>query len=142
MPEGVTPVAAAAPAMADTPAAAVGTPELPIVEPQTAAADAAAPATPTPTAPVTDAAAPAATPAQAPPTAAGTVETSASGAPAPKPAYPPPAPTPTQAGPKDARFDFNEGCRVALPDSDHPWRVRISDLDTGNILYETEIKAG
>src|SRR5690348_14272258 len=23
-----------------------------------------------------------------------------------------------------------------------PWRVRISDLDTGNILYETEIAAG
>jgi hypothetical protein len=59
-----------------------------------------------------------------------------------KPAYPPPAPVPTQAGPKGVRFDFNEGCRVALPEAEHPWRVRISDLDTGNILYETEIKAG
>ncbi|HEV8679292.1 MAG TPA: autotransporter strand-loop-strand O-heptosyltransferase [Stellaceae bacterium] len=62
--------------------------------------------------------------------------------PPPKPAYPPPAPVPTQQGPKGLRFDFNEGCRVMLPESDHPWRVRISDLDTGNILYETELKAG
>ena len=60
----------------------------------------------------------------------------------PKPAYPPPAPVPTQEGPKGVRFDFNEGCRVVLPEAEHPWRVRISDLDTGNILYETEIKAG
>jgi autotransporter strand-loop-strand O-heptosyltransferase len=60
----------------------------------------------------------------------------------PKPAYPPPAPVPTQDGPSGVRFDCNEGCRVMLPESEHPWRVRISDLDTGNILYETEIKAG
>ncbi len=60
----------------------------------------------------------------------------------PKPAYPPPAPLPTQAGQKGLRFDFNEGCRVQLPESDHPWRVRIFDLDTGNILYETELTAG
>src|SRR5205807_9564371 len=60
----------------------------------------------------------------------------------PKPAYPGPAPVPTQEGPKGVRFDFNEGCRVVLPESEHPWKVRISDLDTGNILYETEIKAG
>jgi autotransporter strand-loop-strand O-heptosyltransferase len=59
-----------------------------------------------------------------------------------KPAYPAPAPVPTQHGPLGVRFDFNEGCRVVLPESEHPWRVRISDLDTGNILYETEIKAG
>jgi autotransporter strand-loop-strand O-heptosyltransferase len=59
-----------------------------------------------------------------------------------KPAYPPPAALPTQPGPKGMRFDFNEGCRVVVPDSEHPWRVRISDLDTGNILYETELKAG
>ncbi len=66
-----------------------------------------------------------------------------SGDPAPaKPAYPSPAPVPTQKGPKGVRFDFNEGCRVVLPESEHPWKVRISDLDTGNILYETEIKAG
>jgi autotransporter strand-loop-strand O-heptosyltransferase len=29
-----------------------------------------------------------------------------------------------------------------LPEGEHPWRVRLSDLDTGNILYQTDIKAG
>jgi autotransporter strand-loop-strand O-heptosyltransferase len=63
--------------------------------------------------------------------------------PAPVPrAYPAPAETPTQQGPKGLRFDFNEGCRVALPESDHPWHVRLSDLDTGNILFDTTLKAG
>jgi autotransporter strand-loop-strand O-heptosyltransferase len=56
--------------------------------------------------------------------------------------YPAPAGLPTQEGPKGIRFDFNDGCRVALPDAAEPWKVRLSDLDTGNILYETEIKAG
>ena len=66
-----------------------------------------------------------------------------SGAPAAaRSAYPLPAAVPTLRGPKGMRFDFNEGCRVVLPESEHPWRVRISDLDTGNILYETELKAG
>jgi autotransporter strand-loop-strand O-heptosyltransferase len=60
----------------------------------------------------------------------------------PRPAYVPAAATPTQEGPHGARYDFNEGCRVALPETGKPWRVRISDLDTGNILYETEIAAG
>jgi autotransporter strand-loop-strand O-heptosyltransferase len=59
-----------------------------------------------------------------------------------KPAYPPAAPLPTQPGPNGLRFDFNEGCRIVAPESDHPWRVRISDLDTGNMLYETELTAG
>jgi autotransporter strand-loop-strand O-heptosyltransferase len=49
---------------------------------------------------------------------------------------------PTQVGPRGVRYDFNDGCRVLLPESDRPWRVRISDLDTGNVLFETEIKAG
>jgi autotransporter strand-loop-strand O-heptosyltransferase len=56
--------------------------------------------------------------------------------------YPPPAELPTQEGAKGLRFDFNDGCRVHLPESQHPWRVRITDLDTGNILFETELKAG
>jgi len=60
----------------------------------------------------------------------------------PRPAYVPAAAIPTQEGPHGARYDFNEGCRVALPETGKPWRVRISDLDTGNILYETEIAAG
>lgn len=53
-----------------------------------------------------------------------------------------PSELPTQIGPKGLRFDFNDGCRVLLPESEHPWQVRLSDLDTGNILYQTEIKAG
>src|SRR5438876_2076971 len=57
-------------------------------------------------------------------------------------AYPPAAEVPTQEGPNGVRFDFNDGCRVLLPQAEHPWRVRLSDLDTGNILYETEISAG
>jgi autotransporter strand-loop-strand O-heptosyltransferase len=49
---------------------------------------------------------------------------------------------PTQEGPNGLRFDFNDGCRVDMPESEHPWRVRLSDLDTGNLLYETELNGG
>jgi autotransporter strand-loop-strand O-heptosyltransferase len=59
-----------------------------------------------------------------------------------KRAYPAAAEQPTQQGPKGLLFDFNDGCRVVLPESDHPWRVRLSDMDTGNILFETTLKAG
>ena len=59
-----------------------------------------------------------------------------------KPAYPPPAEIPTQQGPKGLQFDFNDGCRVLLPESEHPWRVRLRDLDTGNILFDTTLKIG
>ena len=52
--------------------------------------------------------------------------------------YPPPASRPTRAGPRGIRYDFNLGCRVTLPEGD--WRIRLRDLDTGNILYETEVK--
>jgi autotransporter strand-loop-strand O-heptosyltransferase len=72
--------------------------------------------------------------------AAGAADSAAPAA--PKRAYPPPADIPTQKGPKGIRFDFNDGCRVMLPEGDHPWKVRLSDIDTGNILFETEIKAG
>ncbi len=57
-------------------------------------------------------------------------------------AYPAPAEIPTQEGPAGIRFDFNDGCRVMLPQGEHPWRVRLSDIDTGNILFETQMKAG
>ena len=60
----------------------------------------------------------------------------------PKRPYPAPADVPTQAGPQGMRFDFNDGCRVSLPETAHPWKVRLSDLDTGNILFETELKTG
>ena len=65
-----------------------------------------------------------------------------SSAPAEKPPYPPPAATPTQQGPHGIRFDFNNGCRVTIPDGEKPWRVRLSDIDTGNILFETTMKGG
>lgn len=51
--------------------------------------------------------------------------------------YMPAVPTPTQEGPHGLRFDFNEGCRVLLPENGHAWRVRLTDLDTGNVLFET-----
>ena len=60
----------------------------------------------------------------------------------PKRAYPAPAELPTQQGTNGLQFDFNDGARVLLPETAHPWRVRLSDLDTGNILFETELKAG
>lgn len=63
------------------------------------------------------------------------------GAPSNRP-YPAPAETPTQPGPMGILYDFNDGCRVLLPEAGHPWRVRLSDLDTGNILFETDLKAG
>jgi autotransporter strand-loop-strand O-heptosyltransferase len=49
---------------------------------------------------------------------------------------------PTQQGPNGLLYDFNDGCRVLLPQSEHPWRVRLTDIGTGNVLYETEIKSG
>ena len=45
-------------------------------------------------------------------------------------------------GENGIRFDLNDGIRVLLPEGKAPCRVRMSDLGTGNILYETEIKAG
>ena len=59
----------------------------------------------------------------------------------PKPAYPAPAGSPTR--PKGLRFDFqrwrarfSSGRRAASR------RVRLRDLDTGNILFETEFAGG
>jgi autotransporter strand-loop-strand O-heptosyltransferase len=66
---------------------------------------------------------------------------SASG-PQPKPAYPPTAAVPTQNGPLGLQFDFNSGCRIGLPQVSHSWRVRLSDIDTGNVLFETVLAAG
>ena len=53
--------------------------------------------------------------------------------------YPPASATPVLLGPDGIRFDFNLGCRVLLPPRDKgKWRVRLRDLDTGNILFESE----
>jgi autotransporter strand-loop-strand O-heptosyltransferase len=62
--------------------------------------------------------------------------------PPPKQHFPPPAKLPTQLGPDGLRFDFNFGVRVLVPDAGGPWRIRLSDLDTGNLLYETNIQKG
>ena len=59
-----------------------------------------------------------------------------------KRAYPPAAQIPTQQALHGLRFDFNDGCRVTFPESEHPWKVRLTDLDTGNIIFETELKGG
>ena len=56
--------------------------------------------------------------------------------------YPQPAEVPTQEDPSGIRFDFNSGCRLMLPQAAHPWKVQLSDLDTGNILYQTELVEG
>src|SRR5438132_5730592 len=76
-----------------------------------------------------------------PPSAAAAPATAAPAAPA-QPVHPALATVPTQVGPKGLRYDFNDGCRLTLPESEHPWRVRLSDLDTGNVLFETELKTG
>src|SRR6185437_797670 len=57
-----------------------------------------------------------------------------------KRAYPAAAAMPTQRGEHGIQYDFNDGCRIALPEG--AWHVRLRDLDTGNILYETDIGAG
>lgn len=64
-----------------------------------------------------------------------------SDAPTRKQHFPTPAPTPTQHGSGGVLFDFNEGCRVVVPKSEHPWWVRLADMDAGNIIFEAELKA-
>lgn len=65
---------------------------------------------------------------------------SSPGSVAPKPAFPAPACAATQAGPNGIRFDFNDGCRVTVPAGG--WRVRLRDIETDNVLFETELEAG
>ena len=74
---------------------------------------------------------------EAPPVAATTPASAAPGSTPPKPAYPTAPETPTQSGPHGVRFDFNDGCRVAVPEAGMSWRVKLMDLDTGNTLFET-----
>lgn len=59
-----------------------------------------------------------------------------------KSAYPSPATLPTLLGPEGIRFDFNFGARVLLPQRHDAgrWRVRLLDLETGNLLFESENK--
>ncbi|HTO59868.1 MAG TPA: autotransporter strand-loop-strand O-heptosyltransferase [Bradyrhizobium sp.] len=69
-------------------------------------------------------------------------QASAAAAPAEKRRLPPAAELPTQIGPNGLRFDFNDGCRVMLPETGRRWHVRLSDLDTGNLLFETDLRSG
>ncbi len=57
-----------------------------------------------------------------------------------KPTYAPPAMAPVRVGEGGVRFDFNLGARVAVPDG-KPWRVRLRDLDSDNILFESSAGA-
>lgn len=58
-----------------------------------------------------------------------------------KSAYPPHAAIPTQLGPRDIRFDFNNGARVLLPPRESGiWRVRLTDRDAGNTLFQSDNK--
>lgn len=81
-----------------------------------------------------------------PPRAEAAPET-ASSSPLPAPASPQPAlgiqqpaSVPTQQGPAGIRFDFNDGCRITLPEGD--WRVLLRDAVTANPLFETQLTAG
>ncbi|EGT5761863.1 autotransporter strand-loop-strand O-heptosyltransferase [Cronobacter sakazakii] len=47
---------------------------------------------------------------------------------------------PTQQGPEGILYDFNDGARLLLPAGD--WRVEISDDETGNILFASDIAEG
>ncbi|ELY3468203.1 autotransporter strand-loop-strand O-heptosyltransferase [Cronobacter universalis] len=47
---------------------------------------------------------------------------------------------PTQQGPEGIFYDFNDGARLLLPAGD--WRVEISDDETGNILFASDIAEG
>lgn len=51
---------------------------------------------------------------------------------------------PTQKGPEGIRYDFNYGCRVQLPTlpDGQSWRVKLSDTETGNIIFETTLQGG
>src|SRR5947207_13471063 len=51
----------------------------------------------------------------------------------PRPAYVPAVAIPTQEGPHGARYDFNDGCRVALSEPGKAWRGRYPDLHYGKI---------
>ncbi|MCX4159750.1 MULTISPECIES: hypothetical protein [Paraburkholderia] len=44
---------------------------------------------------------------------------------------------PTRMGPCGLRYDFNDGVRVLLPKGE--WRVELRDLESGNVLFRTDI---
>lgn len=72
-------------------------------------------------------------------TSASAVHLVSAGAPS-KPPFPPPARVPTQEALQGVRFDFNDGCRVVLPQGE--WHVVLRDYETDNVLFETDIGEG
>ena len=57
-------------------------------------------------------------------------------------AYPPIASVPTQMADMGVRYDFNLGARILLPtrEGDGEWFIRLRDMDTANILFESRNK--
>lgn len=55
-----------------------------------------------------------------------------------------PALLPTQVGPAGVRYDFNDGCRVVIPDFGQPlpWRVRIHDLRDDTTIHDVALSSG
>ena len=51
--------------------------------------------------------------------------------------FPPPPVIPTQFHESGLRYDFNDGARVQAPIGPDVWRIRLLDLNTGNILFQT-----
>ncbi|WP_323117733.1 autotransporter strand-loop-strand O-heptosyltransferase [Burkholderia alba] len=49
-------------------------------------------------------------------------------------------PVPTESGFAGMRFDFNDGCRISLPEGD--WTIRLRDAHTDTMLFDTQIGAG
>lgn len=51
---------------------------------------------------------------------------------------------PTIVGPEKIRYDFNYGCRVALPQLNNgkKWKVRFTDTVTFNTIFEIESEGG
>jgi autotransporter strand-loop-strand O-heptosyltransferase len=56
------------------------------------------------------------------------------------PSFPLPPEKPTQQGPQGLLYDFNDGCRLFLPAGS--WHVQLTDVDTGNILFDTDSDGG
>lgn len=48
-----------------------------------------------------------------------------------------PPEVPTQAGPENVFYDFNDGARILLPEG--KWHVRIIDDESGNILFAYDV---
>lgn len=43
----------------------------------------------------------------------------------------------TQQDASAIEYDFNDGCRIHAPMGPDVWRIRMFDLDTGNLLFQT-----